>query len=121
MLHLTGEAVKLAAIAVNGDKGRDAIAHMFPQGIVEQGLRFFNVSCLHGIGILPVTVFQPLLRLCYRVDMPGEIVQDLVIDILRTAVADIQGVPCVFPEILDGLADVLEDVPPSAAVVGIAP
>ena len=114
-----GKLVKLTAIAVNSHKRRNAIANILIQSIPEQVAGLINVACLDGSGIFLIALSKPLLDFPDRINLSGKIIENLVCEVFLTLIVEIQGVTDMLPEVLDGLGYILEDITPTAAIVGI--
>ena len=114
-----GKLVKLTAIAVNSHKRRNAITNILIQSIPEQVAGLINVACLDGSGIFLIALSKPLLDFPDRINLSGKIIENLVCEVFLTLIVEIQGVTDMLPEVLDGLGYILEDITPTAAIVGI--
>ena len=111
--------IKLTTVAVNGHKRRDTITYILMESIPEHVASLINVACFNGSGILLITGCKPFLNLLNRVHLLGEVIQDLIGNILLTRIMEVQGVTDMLPEVLNGLGDILVDITPTAAVVSI--
>ena len=116
-LHLTGETVKLATVAVNGDERCHAIADILLQRFLKKLLREVEVTALDSQAIALVTFFQVSLNLGNRIHLHGKIPQNLVGNLILVIIGDVQGITDMLPEILNSLADIMEDIAPTAVIV----
>ena len=119
ILDVTGKAVQLTTVAVHAHKRSDTIAHILVQGLPEQVAGLIHIALSNGIGIRLITLFQPALDLADGADLTGEVIQNLVGDILLAHIMYVQGIADMLPEVLNSLRDILEDITPLTLIAVI--
>ena len=111
-LHSTRQTIHLTTITVDTHKRGDAITDILVKGLPEEITGLVKITTGDSIGIRLVTLLQPALDLTDGTDLTGEVIQDLVGDILLAHITEIKRVTDMLPEVLDSLGDISEDITP---------